>query len=156
MLRGDLSGDPDFRTLLGQARSTVLDALDHQDYPFPLLVERLQPARDPSRSPLFQVMFVLYESGDPTVLSFLAGEAGRRIDLGGIELESLELEQQASMLDLTLTVVDSEERLAASLQYNTDLFDASTIDRTGERFRKLDKRGGRKSPAAHIGVTAIE
>ena len=137
VIRGDLSGDPTFRTLLGRVRHTVLDALAHQDYPFPLLVERLQTARDPSRSPLFQVMFVFYESGDPTVLSFLAGEAGRRIDLGGIELQSLELEQQASMLDLTLTIVDSEGRLAASLQYNTDLFDAATIDRMAEDFKSL-------------------
>ena len=137
VLRGDLSEDPAFRTLLARVRPTVLGALDHQDYPFPLLVERLQPARDPSRSPLFQVMFVFYESGDPTVLSFLAGEAGRRIDLGGIELESLELEQQAAMLDLTLTVVDSEGKLAASLQYNTDLFDASTIERLAKDFESL-------------------
>ena len=137
VLRGDLSDDPSFRTLLDRARSTLLGALDHQDYPFPLLVERLQPARDPSRSPLFQVMFVFYESGDPTVLSFLAGEAGRRIDLGGIELESLGLEQQAAMLDLTLTMVDSEGKLAASLQYNTDLFDAATIDRLAKDFESL-------------------
>ncbi|HYP26891.1 MAG TPA: MupA/Atu3671 family FMN-dependent luciferase-like monooxygenase [Blastocatellia bacterium] len=137
VIRGDLSGDPTFRTLLGRVRHTVLDALAHQDYPFPLLVERLQPARDPSRSPLFQAMFVFYESGDPTVLSFLAGEAGRRINLGGLELESLGLEQQASMLDLTMTVVDSEGRLAASLQYNTDLFDAATIDRMAEDFESL-------------------
>ena len=137
VIRGDVSDDTTFRTLLGQARSTVLGALDHQDYPFPLLVERLQPARDASRSPLFQVMFVLYESGDPTVLSFLAGEAGRRIELGGIELESLELEQQAAMLDLTLTMVDSGGKLAASLQYNTDLFDAATIDRMTEDFKSL-------------------
>lgn len=129
VLRADLSADPEFRTFLGQVRRTVADALDHQDYPFSLLVERLQPMRDPSRSPLFQVMFVLYEGGDPTVLSFLAGEAGRKIDLGGIKLESLELEQQTSMLDLTLTMVDSGGRVAASLQYNTDLFNQSRIER---------------------------
>ncbi len=137
VIRGDLSGEPTFRTLLNRVRHTVLDALDHQDYPFPLLVERLQPARDPGRSPLFQMMFVLYESGDPTVLSFLAGEAGRRIDLGGIELESLELEQQASMLDLTLTMVDSEGQLAAGLQYNTDLFDPARIARMADDFKNL-------------------
>lgn len=137
VLRGDLSGDPTFTTLLSRARQNVLEALDHQDYPFPLLVERLQPARDPGRSPLFQVMFVLYESGDPTVLSFLAGEAGRRINLGGIELESLELEQQAAMFDLTLTVVASDGKLAAALQYNTDLFNAGRIDRMVKDFESL-------------------
>ena len=137
VLRGDLSGDPTFRTLLNRARQTMLEAFDHQDYPFPLLVERLQPARDPGRSPLFQVMFVLYESGDPTVLSFLAGEAGRRINMGGIELESLELEPQAAMFDLTLTVVDSDGKLAAALQYNTDLFNADRIARIVKDFESL-------------------
>jgi natural product biosynthesis luciferase-like monooxygenase protein len=137
VLRGDLLGGPTFRTLLGRARQTMVGALNHQDYPFPLLVERLQPTRDPGRSPLFQVMFVLYESGDPTVLSFLAGEAGRRINLGGIELESLGLEQQAAMLDLTLTVVDSDGKLAAALQYNTDLFNADRIARMVKDFEGL-------------------
>jgi natural product biosynthesis luciferase-like monooxygenase protein len=139
VLRANLSGNPSLRTLLGRARRTVEDALDHQDYPFPLLVERLQLARDLSRSPLFQVMFVFYEGGDPTVLSFLSGEGGRRINLGGIEVESLELDQQAAMLDLTLTLIDSEGRIAISLQYNTDLFDAATIARMMEDFESLIK-----------------
>ena len=137
VLRANFSGDPTFRTLLGQVRQTVTEALDHQDYPFPLLVERLQMMRDPSRSPLFQVMFVLYEGGNPTVLSFLAGEAGRKINLGGIELESLDLEQQSAMLDLTLTMVERDGKLAASLQYNTDLFDGETVARMMKDFERL-------------------
>lgn len=144
VLRADLSGDPTIRQFLNQVSLKAAEAFDHQAYPFPLLVERLQPARDLSRSPLFQVMFVLYETGsfvvtnsfvdlpekgDRSVLSFLAGEAGARIDLGGAELESLGLEQQAAMLDVTLTVVQSDGFLTAAVQYNTDLFDASTIMR---------------------------
>lgn len=137
VIRSDLSGDPTFATLLSRTRRAMLEALDHQGYPFSLLVERLHLTRDPGRSPLFQVMFVLYESGDPTVLSFLAGEAGRRIDLGGIELESLELEQRAAMFDLTLTAVDSDGKLSAALQYNTDLFNADRIARMVKDFESL-------------------
>jgi hypothetical protein len=62
-LRADLSGNPSFVELLARVRRTVLDAFAHQDFPFALLVERLQPERDPSRSPLFQHMFVMQQSG---------------------------------------------------------------------------------------------
>ncbi len=68
-LRSNLSGDPRFRELSGRARATVLDAFKHQEYPFAEIVERLQPERDPSRSPIFQIMFALqkapsYTNGD--------------------------------------------------------------------------------------------
>ena len=58
VMRVNLSGNPTFRAFLSQVRQTVLAALEHADYPFPLLVERLHPDRDPSRSPLFQSAFV--------------------------------------------------------------------------------------------------
>ena len=59
VLRANLSGNPSFKDFLDQSRQIVLEALDHQDYPFALLVENLQPHRDPSRSPIFQVSFTL-------------------------------------------------------------------------------------------------
>src|SRR6185503_360536 len=62
VLRADLSGELTFETLLSQVRQTVLAAFEHQEYPFSLLVERLQPYRDPSRSPLFQVLFTLQKA----------------------------------------------------------------------------------------------
>jgi natural product biosynthesis luciferase-like monooxygenase protein len=136
VLRADLSGNPTFKELLSQVSRTVQEALRHQEYPFSLLVERLQPPRDPASSPIFQVMFVLYKEEQRT-LPFLTGEAGSRINLGGLELELLDIEEQVSMLDLTLTMIEEGELLSASLQYNTDLFDGATIKRMTEDFRRL-------------------
>ena len=59
-LKADFSGDPTFHELIGQMRKRVLEGLNHQDYPFSLLVEKLHPARDPSRTPIFQTLFILH------------------------------------------------------------------------------------------------
>ena len=136
VLRADLSGNPTFKELLNQVSRTVQEVVRHQEYPFSLLVERLQPRRDPASSPIFQVMFVLYIE-EQRVLPFLTGEAGSRINLGELELELLDIEEQVSMLDLTLTMTEEGESLSASLQYNTDLFDDTTIERMTEDFRRL-------------------
>jgi natural product biosynthesis luciferase-like monooxygenase protein len=136
VLRADLSGNPTFKELLSQVSRTVQDALHHQEYPFSLLVERLQPKRDPAVSPIFQVMFVLYKE-EQRALPFLTGEAGSRINLGALQLELLDIEEQVSMLDLTLTMIEEGESLSASLQYNTDLFDDATVKRMTEDFRRL-------------------
>jgi len=139
VLRADFSGNPTFKELLSQVSRTVQEALRHQEYPFSLLVERLQPARDPASSPIFQVMFVLYKE-EQRALPFLIGEAGSRLNLGGFELELLDIEEQVSMLDLTLTMIEEGESLSASLQYNTDLFDSESIRRMTEDFRRLLER----------------
>ncbi len=129
-----------FAALLGQVRNTVLEAFEHQDYPFPLLVERLQPARDPGRSPLFQVMFQLQQPphAAPAGLGALAlGAPGVRLDLGGLQLESLGLPQPTAQFDLALLAAEHEGRLLLAWNYNTDLFDAATIRRMGAHFQVL-------------------
>ncbi len=140
VLRSDLAGDPAFQDLLGRTRQTVLEALEHQDYPFALLVERLQPARDPSRSPLFQVMFILQQAHQPALegLSpFALGETGERLDLWGLPLESMALERRMTPFDLTLTMARARDGLKAFFEYNGDLFDADSIARMAEHFRNL-------------------
>jgi len=126
VLRGDLAGDPTFRELLGRARGMALDAYDHQDVPFEHLVEELRPARDPSRNPLFQVMFVLQNA--PTAA----------VELAGAPLQQEWADTGTAKVDLTLYVVETEDGgLRGLLEYNTDLFEEATIARMAEHFRTL-------------------
>jgi natural product biosynthesis luciferase-like monooxygenase protein len=152
VIRSDLSGLPPFAGFLKNVRRTVLAAFEHQGYPFPHLVERLQPERDPSRSPIFQVMFILQKAylldGDGLV-SFAIGESGARVALGELPLESVRVEQPAAQFDLTLVMAEVDGSLSASLQYNTDLFDAATITRFADHFQTLLK-GTVAAPAQPI------
>ena len=138
VLRADFSAQPTFRAFLSQMRSTVLAALDHQDYPFALLVERLQPQRDLSHSPLFQAMFVWEKPHRLEALSELVlGASKARVILGGLTLEALALEQQVTQFDLTLMVVETGEDSTAALQYSTALFDGGRMARLAEHFHTL-------------------
>ncbi|MDF5729095.1 MAG: condensation domain-containing protein, partial [Rhizonema sp. PD38] len=130
VFRADLSGNPTFRELLCQVRSCVLGALEHQDYPFPLLVERLQPLRDPSRSPLYQVAFVWdrYHQNEGQV---------SLMDSDGLIVESITPESKGAPFDLDLTIFDVTGPLKGIWRYNTDLFDADTIERMAGHFQTL-------------------
>ncbi|MUG92152.1 amino acid adenylation domain-containing protein [Scytonema sp. UIC 10036] len=140
VMRADLSENPTFEVFLEQVRSTVLDALKHQDYPFALLVERLVPVRDSSYSPLFQVLFVLQKAhllNEEGLAAFALGETGARIKLGELELESFTVEKQIAQFDLSLNMAEVNGTLFGSWQYNTDLFDAATITRLASHFQTL-------------------
>jgi len=135
VLRGDFSGAPSFRTALARMHARSQEARAHQDFPFPLLVERLRPAR--GASPLFQVFFVLYQGEEERVVRLLTGQAGTILDLGGLRLEPWPLGGQAAMFDLSLLMSDAGDRIAATFQYSSDLFDAATIDRLADDFLAL-------------------
>jgi amino acid adenylation domain-containing protein len=140
VLRADLSGNPPFATFLAATRQTVLDALAHQAYPFALLVEQLQPSRDPARSPLFQVMFALersHLSEQRAVPLFIPDQAGRRLRLGSLEVEPFGFQQSNAQFDLALMVEETSDVLFASLQYSTDLFDGATIERMAAHWQML-------------------
>ncbi len=125
VLRTDLSGDPTFRDLLGRVREVTLGAFAHQDVPFEKLVEELQPERDTSRTPLFQVMFSLQNAPPPPPR------------MGGVEVSPLEDEAAVSLFDLSLDVTERAEGLLCGLEYNTDLFDGSTAGRMLNHFAVL-------------------
>jgi len=140
ILRANCSGNPTFEAFLGQVRQTVLAALEHQDYPTLLLVERLHPARDLSRPPLCQVMFVLdkpHQLAEQGAPAFVLGESGLRMNPGGLELEALPLEHRAATLDLVMLTIETAHSLSVSIRYNSDLFDAATIARIAKHFETL-------------------
>lgn len=141
VMRTDCAGDPTFADLLARVRSVVLGALAHQEYPFPWLVEQLQPVRDPARPPLVQAMFVLEKApdlgtGDITALALGAGGAPVRVG-GGLVLEALPVEQHAAQFDLVLAMGEVDGELVAALDYNSDLFEAATAGRMLSHLQTL-------------------
>ena len=138
ILRADLSGNSTFRAFLKQVRQTVWDALEHQDYPFPLLVERLQPKRDASRSPIFQVSFGLQKAQKHGwVDEWVSGNEDVRIQSGEFEVIPFEMPQQEGQFDLDLELTDRAKNFTGIFKYNTDLFDEATIVGMSEHFRIL-------------------
>ncbi|MEM6404357.1 MAG: condensation domain-containing protein, partial [Cyanobacteria bacterium P01_D01_bin.116] len=122
VLRTSFEDNPSFKELLAQVRETTLKAYDHQDVPFETVVEALQPKRSLSHSPLFQVMFVLQNApmGD--------------VELPGVNLSPMELENTIAKFDLTLSITETDQGLVGEWEYNTDLFDSQTIERMVAHF----------------------
>jgi amino acid adenylation domain-containing protein/non-ribosomal peptide synthase protein (TIGR01720 family) len=140
VIRTQVSHDLSFAAFLDQVRQTTLDAFEHQSYPFATLVEDLQPARDQSRSPIFQAMFILQKThllDNQGLSSFALGEAGASVQLNGLTLESMALERRIAQFDLTLAVAEAGVEMLASLEYNSDLFDAATIERLTGHLQTL-------------------
>ena len=125
VLRSNLTGNPCFKELLKRVREVALGAYANQNLPFEKLVEELQPQRDFSHTPLFQVMFVLQNA--PTT----------PLELPGLTLKPLEIPSKTAKFDLTLYVEEADTGLIANLEYNTDLFDASTINRMLGHYQRL-------------------
>ena len=125
VLRTDLSGNPSFREVLERVRKTALEAYEHQDLPLEKLVEQLNPERNLSHSPLFQVMFVLQNT-----------PAGER-DLPGVTLSQMKLESSTTKFDLSVAMSEQSDGIKGTLEYSTDLFDEATIIRLGDHFLTL-------------------
>ncbi|MFD4775049.1 amino acid adenylation domain-containing protein [Streptomyces sp. NPDC058427] len=125
-LRADLSADPTVAELLAQVRGTVLNGLDNQEYPFVLLVQELGLSHDPSRSAVFQAMFILLTHKVAT-------------EQYGYRLEYIELPEEEGQFDITLSVYEDEAegRFHCVLKYNTDLFLARTVRRMGAHYVQL-------------------
>lgn len=147
VLRTHLSGNPTFTAFVKQVQQTLLKALEHQDLPFSLLVERLAPQRDLSRALLFDVAFLMRHARrsnaenrgqqGPEKLG-VAPVARANGATGGVAvLEPLPLEQSTAKTDLELEVFEVGPALAGWLRYNTDLFDAATIAHMQGHFETL-------------------
>ena len=129
-LRSDLSGNPTFREALARVRKTALDAYANQDVPFEKLIESLKPERDLSRTPIFQVYFNLFNFADQIKLP----GAGDTVTFVQAWEQS---DEKLSKFDLTLYAGLQGQRLKLAFVYNTDLFDASSIQLMLEHFRSL-------------------
>jgi amino acid adenylation domain-containing protein len=127
VLRTDLSGNPSFAELLDRVADAHLDMYDHQELPFEKVVERVQPSRDPSRNPLFQIgVQVLGDSN-----------SGGSLDLPGVTAEALPLPSTRSRFDLAMTFVEFADRLRLDLEYSTDLFDRWRIEALTGHLRQV-------------------
>ncbi|MEG4010797.1 MULTISPECIES: amino acid adenylation domain-containing protein [unclassified Microcoleus] len=124
-LRIDVSGNPTFAELIERVRDVALDAYTYQDLPFDRVVAQLQPDRNASYHPLFQVMFVLQNA--PT----------EQLQLPGVVVTALEIETVTSKFDLLLSLEEGAAGLKGLLEYNTDLFDTPTMTRMVGHFQIL-------------------
>ncbi|MEV7232504.1 amino acid adenylation domain-containing protein [Streptomyces sp. NPDC051020] len=126
VLRARWEGDPTFDELLRGNRATVLDALSHQDVPFSTLVDELQPERDLSRTPLFQVAFALHPASNPAAA------------LHGVGVERADTPWTVAKFDLSLQLEEQADgSLRGAFEYATALFDPETAERLAEHFTRL-------------------
>jgi amino acid adenylation domain-containing protein len=125
VLRTNLAGNPPVKELLGRVRDVSLGAAAHQDVPFEKLVEELQPERDLSRSPLFQVMFALQNSTKDLH------------ELANLTLSPLEADPGTAKFDLTIFLHLTKDGVLGMLEYNTDLFDVASIERILVHYKTL-------------------
>lgn len=124
-LRTDVSGEPTFRELLRKVKDGALEAYAHQDLPFEMLVEELQPERSLNHTPLFQVMFVLQNAPRDVM------------ELPGLSISLSEIVTETAKYDLFMYAVEVKEGLHIGLQYSAEMFDRSTIDTLLDRYRLL-------------------
>ncbi len=117
VMRTDVSGNPSFKELLTRVREMAMDAYAMQNLPFEMLVEALQPERNLSHTPLFQVMFALQNAPN------------QNLELTGLSVNLLPIENATAKFDLTLSMQNTGDGLVGMWEYNTDLFNASTIER---------------------------
>jgi amino acid adenylation domain-containing protein len=137
VLRSDFSGDPTFREILKRMRETVLWAYVHRDVPFEKMVEALQPGRDATRNPVFQIMFAQQKP------------SWKVLNLRGLQSHALPIQNQTAKLDLSMYIVEEPHALSGWLEYSTDLFERSSMKRLLGHFQSLLK-GLVANPGARV------
>ncbi|MBK7896372.1 MAG: amino acid adenylation domain-containing protein [Anaerolineaceae bacterium] len=125
VLRTDLSGQPTFRELLSRVRQTTLDAFANQQIPVEKLIESLNPSRQGHNLPLFQVLFIYQNMPRPT------------LDWPDLKVTRRRLDLDVTKFDLTLTVIEQDNGLQCLFEYNSDLFEAATIERLFGQMQTL-------------------
>ncbi len=122
VLRTHLDSKASFGELLKQVKSSTVEAFKYQDLPFEKIVQSIIKERDLSRSPVFQVMFILQNTPQNPALK-----------LGGLQLQGINTSHHTAKFEITLSLTETKSGLSGSVEYNVDLFKSSTIDRqTGQ------------------------
>src|SRR5262249_28276753 len=129
-IRVRFSGEDSYETLLARVKQVLLEAYEHQMYPFDELIDTLQVQRDPSRHPLFDVMIGLLHA-DPNGSSRLQASGGIKIS------EYIEEDQIISKFDLSFHFIEMAEKLELSIVYNSDIYTESTVDRLYAHLEQL-------------------
>lgn len=125
VLRTRLDPNWTFRDFLANVRQLALEAYEHQELPFEKLIEELQPERNLSVSPIFQVFFQLRNFTD------------RTLKTEGLEIEYFPVDRGVSLFELSLDIIENREGLLCEFEYNTDLFDRKTIERMAGHYQTL-------------------
>jgi amino acid adenylation domain-containing protein len=137
----DMRGDPTFRELLVRAREVTLGAYAHQDLPFEKVIEALQPERSLAHAPVVQAVLVFQNAPvDPRPIP-------------GLTFTPMEIEYTATKFDLIITVWETQGAVRGTVEYGTDIFDASTITGMFERFQTLLACAARE-PEARLSALA--
>jgi amino acid adenylation domain-containing protein len=129
VLRTELNWEESTGEMLGRVRETVLEGYEHQDVPFEKLVEELRPERDLSRTPLFQVMFVVQSRAG-------SGES-RGLELGGLKITGVEATSRTEKFEMTLAAEEKEGKIGGELSYRRDLYEESSMRRLVSHYENL-------------------
>jgi hypothetical protein len=127
VLRTDLSGNPTFRELMARVQEGLISAYSHRSAPFDQIVATVQPERNPSHSPIFQVALNWRDRDSHAQF----------IGLPGLACEPLQTQPQTAKLDLTLVLTDDGDKLHLEIEYSSDLFDEARIERLAGHLRTL-------------------
>ncbi|MBB6716466.1 non-ribosomal peptide synthetase, partial [Clostridium gasigenes] len=127
VLNTEIDGDMKFPQLLEKVRDTTLEAYDNEDFPFDQLVEKINPLRDSSRNPFFQLMFT-YQNTPKS-----------KVELQDLRVEEYALGSRRSAVDITLNIEENGNRIFGVFEYNSDLFYEETIQRICNQFKLILK-----------------
>jgi amino acid adenylation domain-containing protein len=137
VVRSDVVNSMSFVSLLAHVRQRTLEAIEHQEYPFPLLVDRLNPRRDTGRLPICSVMFGLQKPQQFSQASHLFDAEAGTADWGGLEVIAYDLPQQEGQFDITLEVFEATDSFLLALKYDLDLFRPETAERMAQHYVRL-------------------
>jgi amino acid adenylation domain-containing protein len=139
-LRSRIDDDPSFSELMERTGAGVNSAIEYQDYPLVRIVDDLNVARDPGRSPLFQVSFAMERVpgvDEQGIAVFLIGKGGHQFAVGDMIVETIDLNMRQAQFEITLVVEESGGKIFGCWQYNRDLFDEETISRLNTLWARV-------------------